>query len=220
MKKHQSLFTLIFAIYVIAGIVAIVLFHNNGSHLSHKLEQPVLAENESVPETADSQTPDLDTKDMEVVNIIEIPSEDVPESDTTDTTEETDDAASDAASSVTLTEESPDVSDTAEAEITTDEVSNTDKVNDQPDEALPETNEKKYYGYTVNAGVSSVRVRETADRSSKIISHVNGGDTGYVIEKGDIRSQIVLQDGTVGYIYNEYIAISEIPKKEVPKEYR
>ena len=70
MKKHQSIFPLIFAIYVIAGILAIVLFYNNGSRLSRRLDQSVLTENESVSAMTDSQesesAPD-DTQSPEVV---------------------------------------------------------------------------------------------------------------------------------------------------------
>lgn len=80
--------------------------------------------------------------------------------------------------------------------------------------------EKIYYGFTVNSGKSSVRVRQTAERNSSIVGHVNGGDTGYVIEEEGNRTKVVLKDGTVGYIFNEYITISEIPKEDVPEEYR
>lgn len=237
MKKHQSIFPLIFAIYVIAGILAIVLFYNNGSRLSRRLAQSALAENESVSEMTDLQESASD--DTQSPEVVVTPDSEIPDTDTSDTTiatsdtadiiEGTDHAVSDAATSTVSDATVSDSENTTEAAISTDEIADTDEPTDQSDEETSEADAetddtkddgKTYYGYTVNSGVSSVRVRKTANRSSKIIGHVNGGETGYVIEKGDIRSKIVTKDGTVGYIYNEYITISEISKKNVPKKYR
>lgn len=230
MKKHQSIFPLIFAIYVIAGILAIVLFYNNGSRLSRRLAQSALAENESVSEMTDLQESASD--DTQSPEVVVTPDSETPETDTDDIIEGTDHAVSDAATSPVsdaAVADSENSGNTTEAAISTDEIADTDEPADQSDKETPEADAetddtkddgKTYYGYTVNSGVSSVRVRKTANRSSKIIGHVNGGETGYVIEKGDIRSKIVTKDGTVGYIYNEYITISEISKKDVPKKYR
>ena len=230
MKKHQSIFPLIFAIYVIAGILAIVLFYNNGSRLSRRLAQSALAENESVSEMTDLQESASD--DTQSPEVVATPDSEIPDTDTDDIIEGTDHAVSDAATSPVsdaAVADSENSGNTTEAAISTDEIADTDEPADQSgeetSEADAETDDTKddgktYYGYTVNSGVSSVRVRKTANRSSKIIGHVNGGETGYVIEKGDIRSKIVTKDGTVGYIYNEYITISEISKKDVPKKYR
>lgn len=227
MKKHQSIFPLIFAIYVIAGILAIVLFYNNGSRLSRRLAQSALAENESVSEMTDLQESASD--DTQSPEVVVTPDSETPETDTDDIIEGTDHAVSDAATSTVSDATVSDSENTTEAAISTDEIADTDEPADQSDKETPEADAetddtkddgKTYYGYTVNSGVSSVRVRKTANRSSKIIGHVNGGETGYVIEKGDIRSKIVTKDGTVGYIYNEYITISEISKKDVPKKYR
>lgn len=232
MKKHQSIFPLIFAIYVIAGILAIVLFYNNGSRLSRRLAQSALAENESVSDMTDLQEPESAPDDTQSPEVVETPASETPETDTDDSIEGTDHAVSDAAISPVsdaAVSDSENSGNTTEAAISTDEIADTDEPADQSDEETSEADAetddtkddgKTYYGYTVNSGVSSVRVRKTANRSSKIIGHVNGGETGYVIEKGDIRSKIVTKDGTVGYIYNEYITISEISKKDVPKKYR
>lgn len=232
MKKHQSIFPLIFAIYVIAGILAIVLFYNNGSRLSRRLDQSVLTENESVSAMTDSQESESAPDDTQSPEVVETPASETPETDTDDIIEGTDHAVSDAATSPVsdaAVADSENSGNTTEAAISTDEIADTDEPADQSgeetSEADAETDDTKddgktYYSYTVNSGVSSVRVRKTANRSSKIIGHVNGGETGYVIEKGDIRSKIVTKDGTVGYIYNEYITISEISKKDVPKKYR
>ncbi|MDY3818717.1 MAG: hypothetical protein SO019_06640, partial [Lachnospiraceae bacterium] len=223
---------LIFAIYVIAGILAIVLFYNNGSRLSRRLDQSVLTENESVSAMTDSQESESAPDDTQSPEVVETPASETPETDTDDIIEGTDHAVSDAATSPVsdaAVADSENSGNTTEAAISTDEIADTDEPADQSgeetSEADAETDDTKddgktYYSYTVNSGVSSVRVRKTANRSSKIIGHVNGGETGYVIEKGDIRSKIVTKDGTVGYIYNEYITISEISKKDVPKKYR
>ena len=53
-----------------------------------------------------------------------------------------------------------------------------------------------------------------------MVGHISDGDTGYILEVGDIRSKILLTDGTIGYVYNEYIQIVEISSEDVPEEYR
>ena len=80
--------------------------------------------------------------------------------------------------------------------------------------------EKTYYAFTVIDGVTDVCIRETAVRNATILSHIDGGKSGYVLEKGDTRTKILTKKGTVGYIYNEYLTISEIPMDEFPEEYR
>ena len=210
MKKQQSFFSLVFAIYLIAGIAAIVLFYQQGSHLSHTLDQP-----DPVAQEADPQVPQT-APDVEVVEIIEpadsevvedndtTDSEVIEDSDTTDSEVIEDNAATE--TDIVETNEEPQV--ISDAAIATDEV-------------LPDDNEAKtYYGYTVNSNVHALRVRKTSERNAKIIDFVTGGDTGFVIEKGELRSRIITPDGTIGYVFNEYITISEIPKKAVPQEYR
>lgn len=224
MKKQQSFFSLVFAIYLIAGIAAIVLFYQQGSHLSHTLDQP-----DPVAQEADPKAMQQTSPDVEVVEIIEptdsevvedndaTDSEIVEDNDTTDSEviEDNDTTETD----IVETNEDPQV--ISDAAIEADDVSDPEETNASTDEALPDDNEAKtYYGYTVNSDVHALRVRKTSERNSKIIAFINGGETGFVIEKGDVRSQILTPDGTVGYVFNEYITISEIPKKEVPKEYR
>ena len=222
MKKQQSFFSLVFAIYLIAGIAAIVLFYQQGSHLSHTLDQP-----DPVAQEADPQVPQQTAPDVEVVEIIEpADSEVVEDNDTTDSEVIEDNDTTDS--------EVIEDSDTTDSEVIEDNAATeTDIVetNEEPqvisdaaiatDEVLPDDNEAKtYYGYTVNSNVHALRVRKTSERNAKIIDFINGGDTGFVIEKGELRSRIITPDGTIGYVFNEYITISEIPKKEVPKEYR
>lgn len=97
--------------------------------------------------------------------------------------------------------------------------------NDEPASEEATTDEvgddgKTYYAFTVNDGVTGVRIHETAERNSKTVSHIDGGRSGYVLEQGDTRSKILTKKGTVGYIYNDYITISEIPRDDFPEEYR
>lgn len=182
MKKYQSAFYLVFAVYVIAGIASIVLFFNHGSRLSRQLDEQILAQTEAsnaliVPETEPEVQPEPEV-------ITEPEPETEPE---------------------VIAEPEPE----PEPEV----------IAEPEPEPEPEP-EKIYYGFTVKSGKSSVRVRETPSRSSSIVGHLNGGDTGYVIEEDGSRTKIVMKDGTVGYIYNEYITVSEIPKEDVPEEYR
>ena len=247
MKKHQSAFILVFVIYIIVGIAAILLFRQNGSRLSHQSEANASTEKEASSQSASTQDTDPLSDDIAVVGGVETPDttandvESAPETNETVVTEpiETDEAAvpepehTDEAVSTEPVEPdlTADHSDDASSEAdTTDELSEADDTDGQSEtdaaDELPETDttdtepEKIYYGYTVKSGKTNVRVRKSAERDSSIICLVNGDDTGYLIEEGKNRSKIVLADGAVGYIYNEYITVSEIPKKDVPEEYR
>lgn len=243
MKKHQSAFHFVFAVYIIAGIFAIVLFYKDGSHLSHLIDQQQIIAEKEPEDTLFTQDTEPASKDVNVVGIVETPDETVSEAESTTESDETvvteplntDEAV------VTEPEDTDETvvsepDDTDEAVISesddTDEVvisesgdtneavtepDDTDRSDDEADDAEPE---KIYYGFTVKSNRSNVRVRKSSERNSSIVGHVNGGDTGYVIEENDKRTKIVLKDGTVGYIYNEYISVSEIPKEDVPKEYR
>ena len=59
MKKNQSTFTFVFSIYVITAIAAIAVFHHNGSYLSRKLDQKLVAEQESQQMRSHSRQPSL-----------------------------------------------------------------------------------------------------------------------------------------------------------------
>ena len=80
--------------------------------------------------------------------------------------------------------------------------------------------EKTYYGFTVIDGVTGVLIRKSADPDSAMISYIDGGRSGYVLESGDPRTKILTKKGTIGYIHNDYITTYEISKNEFPKEYR
>lgn len=80
--------------------------------------------------------------------------------------------------------------------------------------------EKIYYGFTVVDGITALHVRETNKRNGRIIHHMHSGDKGFILEKDDRRSYVVLDNGIVGYVFNTYIEISEISKEEFPEEYR
>ena len=80
--------------------------------------------------------------------------------------------------------------------------------------------EKTYYGFTVIDGVTGVLIRKSADPDSAMISYIDGGRSGYVLESGNPRTKILTKKGTIGYIHNDYITTYEISKKEFPKEYR
>lgn len=195
MKKYPSTFYNVFAVYIIAGILAIVLFYKDGSHLSRRMDQQPATESEL--ETA-MTTPNTEpvSKDVTVVGTVET----------------RDDAA-------TETENSSE----ADQAVATEPEDTSSETDAEPENTLSEDDtepEKVYYGFTVKPDRTSVRVRETSARNSAIVTHVNGGDTGYVIKEEGNRTQVVLADGTVGYIYNEYIELSEISKEDVPEEYR
>ncbi|MDD7176335.1 MAG: hypothetical protein SPG09_12470 [Lachnospiraceae bacterium] len=237
MKKHQSAFFLVFVTYIIVGIAAILLFHQNGSRLSHQLEANAAIEKESSSQSASMKDTDPVSDDIAVVEYVETPDttandvESAPETNETVVTEpiETDEAAvpepentGEAVSTEPVdTDLSADHSDASSENDTTDELSENDDTDERSETDTTDTEpEKIYYGFTVKSGRTNVRVRKSSERNSSIVAHVNGDDTGYLIEEGKNRSKIVLADGTIGYIYNEYITVSEIPKEDVPEEYR
>lgn len=227
MKKNHMPFTISFAVYIAAGIIAVILFATKGSYLSRELAATAAVPDENVtaeqPEV--SELPDVPEKTQETPET-EIPEEPQapeiykePETPPTAPTEE--DVITDS-----ITDPSSD-SDAATAPVdepAADEAA-TDEAEDEPtaDEATTDEAEddgKTYYAFTVNDGVTGVRIRETADRNSKTVSHIDGGRSGYVLEQGDTHSKILTKKGTVGYIYNDYITISEIPRDDFPEEYR
>ena len=197
MKKNHMLFTVLFLIYAGAGVISLVAFGVNGSYLSHKQETPVAAAAE----------PGISADPIE--EPAEQPADDPVEDSTDNLTTDTPD--SEPAAPVQEPAENPETPDPV-----TEPADETD-TSDSEEAAEPE---KTYYAFTVIDGVTNVRIRETDARDSNTVSHIDGGKSGYVLEKGDRRSKILTKKGTVGYIYNEYLTFSEIPKDEFPEEYR
>lgn len=224
MKKDHMLFPILFIIYIIAGIVSIILFYSSGSNLSRKLQdaEAVMSEADA-PDTDVIPEPEITEEPEDTVSepdIAEEPVEEVSEPEQPVDAVSEPDMAEEPVEEVSEPEEPEDTSEESEepdTEASDDAVASEEEVEDDTEE----DDGKTYYAFEVNSGVSAVRVRRTSDRNSEIVGRVNGGDTGYILEMGDTRSKIVTADGSViGYVYNEYITISEISKKDYPKEYR
>ena len=205
MKKNHMPFTISFAVFLAAGIIAVILFATKGSYLSRELAASAALPDENVtaeqPEV--SELPDVPEEPQETPET-EIPEE--PQAPEISSEPETPPAAPAQEDVITdsITDPSSE-SEPAADEATTDEAGDDGKI---------------YYAFTVNDGVTGVRIRETADRNSKTVSHIDGGRSGYVLEQGDTHSKILTKKGTVGYIYNNYITISKIPRDDFPEEYR
>ena len=227
MKKNHMPFTLSFTVYIAAGIIAVILFATKGSYLSRELAATAAVPDENVtaeqPEV--SELPDVPEKPQETPET-EIPEEpQAPEISKEPETPPTAPAEEDVITdSITDPRSDSDAATAPEDEPASDEAA-TDEAEDEPASEESTTDEagddgKTYYAFTVNDGVTGVRIRETADRNSKTVSHIDGGRSGYVLEQGDTHSKILTKKGTVGYIYNDYITISEIPRDDFPEEYR
>ena len=227
MKKNHMPFTISFAVYIAAGIIAVILFATKGSYLSRELAATAAVPDENVtaeqPEV--SELPDVPEKPQETPET-EIPEEpQAPEISKEPETPPTAPAEEDVITdSITDPRSDSDAATAPEDEPASDEAA-TDEAEDEPASEESTTDEagddgKTYYAFTVNDGVTGVRIRETADRNSKTVSHIDGGRSGYVLEQGDTHSKILTKKGTVGYIYNDYITIAEIPRDDVPEEYR
>lgn len=237
MKKNHMPFTISFTVYLAAGIIAVILFATRGSYLSRELAASAAVPDETVtaeqPEV--SELPDVPEEPQEMPET-EIPEE--PQAPEISSEPETPPAAPTEEDVITDSSSDSDAATAPEDEPSTDEMTTeadedepsadeaaTGKADDKPaaDEAATDKagdDSKTYYAFTVNDGVTGVRIRETADRNSKTVSHIDGGRSGYVLEQGDTHSKILTKKGTVGYIYNDYITISEIPRDDFPEEYR
>ena len=184
MKKNHSLFTILFTIYIAAGILSVILFATKGSYLSH--EQAA-----SATDPVQAVTPDQ-PEAPEIPAISEEPQK-------SDTPEISDEPENTPEPTISEDPQTPD---------------------DEASEVKTGDDGKIYYGFTVIDDVTDVRIHKTKERDSETISYIDGGKSGYVLERGDTRSKILTKKGTIGYIYNEYITISEIPGDEFPEEYR
>lgn len=228
MKKNHMPFTISFAVYLAAGIIAVILFATRGSYLSRELaasaavpDENVTAEQPEVSELPDVPEKPLETPEAEIPEEPQAP-EISKEPETPPPAPAEEDVITDPGSdSIADSDEAT----TPEDEPAADDEAATEKAEDEPATEESTTDEaeddgKTYYAFTVNDGVTGVRIHETAERNSKTVSHIDGGRSGYVLEQGDTRSKILTKKGTVGYIYNDYITISEIPRDDFPEEYR
>lgn len=214
MKKNNMLFTILFAIYIVAGVIAIILFYTKGSYLSRELAASATARIETDTVTTDDRTvPDVPE---ESETEPETESEKEPETPADPQTPDVPEVPTE------LTDDPAGSADTADADAadTSEDESEAESEDQAVDETDSEDDGRTYYRFTVIDGVTGVRIRKTEDRNSKTVSHIDGGKSGYVLEKGDTRSKILTKKGTIGYIYNEYLTFTEIPKKDFPEEYR
>ena len=202
MKKYQSAFYLVFAVYVIAGIAAIVLFFNDGSRISRQQDEQILAQTEASDALIISDTEPEPEPEAEPEVIAEPEPEPEPEV-------------------IAEPEPEPEPEVIAEPEPEPEPEAEPEPEPEAEPEPEPEPEpEKIYFGFTVKSGKTHVRVRQSSSRNSSIVGQLNSGDKGYVIKEDGSRTKIVMEDGTVGYVYNEYITVSEIPIDDVPEEYR
>ncbi|MDD6038857.1 MAG: hypothetical protein PUD20_08705 [bacterium] len=194
MKKKNTLFTITFVTYIVAGAAAIFLFASNGSNLSHSQnDTTVVASVDSVDTIIpiESETP--------IQPIVPATPEEPPAEETP------------------LVEETPPIEETPPSEEVIPEPP-AEEINEEADDK--ETDDPIYYAFVVIDGVTNVRIRETENRSSAVLSHIDGGEKGYVLEQGKNRTKVLTEKGTIGYVFNAYITVSEIPKEDFPKEYR
>ena len=250
MKKDHMLFPIVFIIYIAAGLISVVLFYTKGSNLSHQLDAATVI-NDQAPdsyEPADGSSQvigEVSDGSEPADPVSDVTSPDAPAGTEAESSNELSAASGTAGQSGELSGisdtagQSSELSgtagttgqpDEASAESGTDEApgetpepddTTAEPAEDASDDADVDDDGTVYYAFSVNKDVSAVRIRESEDRNSSIVGRVSAGDKGYILEKGDKRSKIVTEDGSVtGYIYNEYIQISEIPKNDYPEEYR
>lgn len=205
MKKNATLFLIVCAIFFVSGTAAIIRFHaissepaaiSSADNPPSEADLPKPTEPEMTPSAED---PSPDTQ-------IEVTSQE-PQTPDTGTGTASDAPASDDESEAPQPEAAP------ESETETP----SDKPSEPADEAEPEAEkdpsdeQEARYEYTVVPNdAAGIRVRRTSERGSEVIALLSGGDTGIVLEIGETRSKIMLPDGSVGYVFNEYIQISDL----------
>jgi len=86
------------------------------------------------------------------------------------------------------------------------------------EETEPVTEEKHFYKFNVTTQIHKLRIRKEPSLDGKIISHLNKGEVGYVLEKGEEWSYITNGKAT-GYCANEYMDMTEISIDELPDYY-
>ncbi|MCR5425827.1 MAG: SH3 domain-containing protein [Lachnospiraceae bacterium] len=80
--------------------------------------------------------------------------------------------------------------------------------------------EVHYYAFSLQGVSSHLNVREEPSLISASIAKLKPGATGYVLSQEDSWSRILTSDGIIGYCYNDYLALTEIPVEDFPAEYR
>lgn len=219
MKKNHMLFSILFFIYAGGGVVSLIMFGMTGSYLSRKQTAPTAVVEQDISENATVEPLEVPTG-----NPVEAPADESVESPAKNSDNT---LTSDTPKPEESSEPSTEATDDSDASMSDESASDpTVKASGSSDETDSSENEeaakpeKTYYAFTVIDGVTDVCIRETDARYATILSHIDGGNSGYVLEKGDTRTKILTKKGTIGYIYNEYITISEIPMNEFPEEYR
>ena len=80
--------------------------------------------------------------------------------------------------------------------------------------------EVHYYAFSLQGVSTHLNVREEPALISASIAKLKPGATGYVLSQEDSWSKILTSDGIIGYCYNDYLALTEIPVEDFPAEYR
>ncbi len=219
MKKNHLLFSILFLIYAGGGVVSLIMFGMNGSYLSRKQTAPTAVVEQDISEDTTVESLEVPTE-----NPVEAPADESVEypaknSDNTLTSDTPKPEESSEPSTEAANDSDTSISDESASDSTVKVSESLDETDSSENEEAAKP-EKTYYTFTVIDGVTDVCIRETDARYATILSHIDGGNSGYVLEKGDTRTKILTKKGTIGYIYNEYITISEIPMNEFPEEYR
>lgn len=193
MKKNDTLFILVFVIFLISGVTALCLFRAHASDPEPAAAPAVLVAQDQNQEQDQPDVPD--TKP-------EPPTEPVPEPEA--------EAASEPEAEPAEPDAQPETDTAPETKPEAEPETGSEPENEPADTPESEPEEAEYDTYTVvPSDVTGVRVRKTSDRESEVIALLNGGDTGIVLETGKNRTKILLPDGSAGYVFNEYLEISE-----------
>lgn len=78
--------------------------------------------------------------------------------------------------------------------------------------------EQHYYRFKVVTRIHRLHLRTGPGLTEEIIGWLPKGTTGYVITPGTDWSYIKTDDGQIGYSFNGYLELTEIPADEYPED--
>lgn len=229
-KRIRRIIVAVSVFYVLVAVMAFLMLKDSDSVLAKQTMAEILFDKETVTEqstTVDSpddilerwteaktvepvtEIPDLPTEELtEMVTETPIVTEEATEFITeraTETKQVTEEVTEQAAETVTSEEMTSE---------TTEKVTETDtgEATDLKIEVIPQA-DGKYYLFEYGNTKQRLLMRETGNKSAKVVGDMKAHTRGAVLELEDGWSK-VYADGRIGYCYTDYIQITEVKEDE------
>ena len=214
MRRNLRIFTFLFIFFIVVAVGSLVVLNGHGSVFNRTrdslgaqtavLTQTVIGEeNTQEPEEAPEPEPETEPEP--------VPEQTEPES------------AAEIIDSEPVVEETE--SDVVEIEPvieeTEPEAEETEPVEEpQSEEASQEDTGVRYYTYTINTSVHSLRLRQDPNMDSRILVYMARGSKGYVLKMDSSWTKVHTENGMEGYCSTEYLDIKEVSREDFPEDIR